>query len=269
MNSHPFDDAIALVPGAPDRFTGHTSAAYANFVGPFGGISTAQILNAVMVHPKRLGDPVSLSVNFCAALADGEFDMLVRPVRTNRSTQHWVVEVCQENATVLTATAVTAVRRETFGASEVHMPGVPKPEDTPVSRRVPPMEWIKRYELRFVTGGMPEALDGVHRDESLTQVWLRDALQRPLDFQSLSAMSDVFFPRLFLRRASFVPVGTVSLTVYFHAQAEQLARTGSGYLLGQSKGQHFQTGFFDHSAQLWNERGDLLVSTHQIVYYRE
>ena len=45
-------------------FVGHTSPAYANMVGPFGGISAAQMMNAVLLHPQRLGDPVSLTINF-------------------------------------------------------------------------------------------------------------------------------------------------------------------------------------------------------------
>jgi acyl-coenzyme A thioesterase PaaI-like protein len=67
-------------------------------VGPFGGITAAQALNAVLQHPQRLGEPVSLTVNFCAALADGPFTVTARPARTNRSTQHWVIEIQQGEA---------------------------------------------------------------------------------------------------------------------------------------------------------------------------
>ena len=74
---------------------------------------------------------------------------------------------------------------------------------------------------------------------------------------------------MFIRRATHVPVGTVSLTVYFHASTEQLAQTGTGYLLGQAQAQAFRNGFFDQSSQLWNEAGVLLVTTHQIVYYKQ
>ena len=90
-----------------------------------------------------------------------------------------------------------------------------------------------------------------------------------MDFASLAALSDAFFPRLFLRRARFVPVGTVSMTIYFHAQTEQLAQVGSGFILGQAQGQHFQNGFFDQTAQLWSQSGEMLVTTHQTVYYKE
>jgi Thioesterase-like superfamily len=57
--------------------------------------------------------------------------------------------------------------------------------------------------------------------------------------------------------------------VYFHADGKQLAQTGSGHLLGQARAQAFRSGFFDQTAQLWNEAGELLVTSHQIVYYKE
>lgn len=95
MSSHAFDDAIALKSQPDGSYLGHTSPAYANMMGPFGGITAAQTLNAVLQHPQRLGEPVSLTVNFCAALDDGAFTVTARPVRTNRSTQHWVIEMLQ------------------------------------------------------------------------------------------------------------------------------------------------------------------------------
>ena len=35
--AHVFDAAIALLPQGSDNYTGHTSPAYGNMVGPFGG----------------------------------------------------------------------------------------------------------------------------------------------------------------------------------------------------------------------------------------
>jgi hypothetical protein len=90
-----------------------------------------------------------------------------------------------------------------------------------------------------------------------------------MDFAALASISDVFFPRVFIRRATHVPVGTISLTVYFHASAAQLQDTGTGFLLGQAQAQAFRNGFFDQRSQLWNEAGVLLVTTHQIVYYKQ
>ena len=83
--SSAFDEAITLQTQPDGSCTGHTSPAYANMVGPFGGVTAAQALNAVLQHPQRLGEPVSLTVNFCAALADGPFAVTARPARSKVS----------------------------------------------------------------------------------------------------------------------------------------------------------------------------------------
>ena len=264
---HPFDDAIALRPAA-DGFAGRTSAAYANFIGPYGGITAAQCLHAVLQHPERVGEPVSFTVNFAAAVADGEFLLRPRPARTNRSTQHWIVEMVQGGEVVATATALTAVRRPTWGGHEAHMPEAKRAPDVPrVTRRG--VAWLERYEMRFLLGMLPRDWDGSGTQESLSRLWVRDDPPRPLDFPSLAALCDVFFPRIWLRRALQTPLGTVSMTVYFHATAAELQVAGTGFLLAQARGQGFGGGYFDHAGQLWSESGTLLATTHQVMYYKE
>ena len=272
---HPFDEAVKLlaVDGQPGVFAGAASPAYWNMVGPFGGTTAATAMQAVMQHPDLLGEPVSLTVNYAGALGKGDFRITARPARTNRSTQHWTVELTQADETgaplvVMTATALTAVRRETWSVNDTPMPAVPAPASVERMRFPGSVEWIERYDLRPVAGAIPEVWDG-RETSSLTQIWLRDDVPRALDFPSLTAMSDAFFPRLWLRRATRVPVGTVSMTVYFHAGRAELARAGQGYLLGQAQAQAFHNGFFDQTAQLWDEQGHLLVVTHQVVYYKE
>ena len=265
---HPFDAAIALQPRGDNAFTGETSPAYANFIGPYGGITAAQAINAVLVHPQRLGEPIALTVNYAAALADGQFDVVARPARTNRSTQHWTVELSQGGETVATATVMTAARRDTWSGHEAGMPDVPRPHDVPRTPRMG-VEWLHRYDMRFLTGSVPRVWEGQGAEESLTRLWVRDEPQRPIDFASLTAMSDIFFPRIWLRRAKQTPIGTVTMTVYYHADTAQLHATGTSYLLVQAKGQGFRNGYFDHSGQLWNEAGDLLATTTQVVYFKE
>ncbi|MDT7834360.1 acyl-CoA thioesterase [Aquabacterium sp. OR-4] len=275
---HPFDAAIALTPAgpqAPNDFLGATQPAWQNMVGPFGGITAAIALNAVLQHPRLLGEPVSLTVNYAGATADGPFTATARPVRTNRSTQHWIVEISQPDAdgqpqVCTTATVFTALRRETFSASDMPMPAVPAPEA--VARQpLPPgmVAWLQRYEMRPVSGGIPMQWEGQTHAHSQSRLWVRDAPPRALDFASLAALSDIFFPRVWLRRARRVPAGTVSMTVYFHADGAMLAGSGSGHLLAQAQAQAFHQGYFDQTGQLWNEAGQLLATTHQVVYFKE
>ncbi len=40
-------------------------------------------------------------------------------------------------------------------------------------------------------------------------------------------------------------------------------------MLGQAQAQGFFGGYFDQTAQLWSEGGELLATTHQVVYFKE
>ncbi|WP_292090597.1 thioesterase family protein, partial [Brevundimonas sp.] len=256
MTMHPFDQALALEHSdlQAGLFTGATSADYWNMVGPFGGTTAALALQAVLRHPDLLGEPIAITVNYAAAIVEGPFEIQATPVKTNRSTQHWTLEIRQPDAEGrpqlnTTATVVTAVRRETWGATDLPMPAVPAPEAVERMTIGPKaVAWVGQYEMRPVSGSIPTQWDG-RGDHSETRMWLRDAQPRALDFASLTAMSDVFYPRVWLRRATVVPAGTVSITTYFHCTAAQLAEVGTGHLLGRATGQQFAQGFFDQSAQ--------------------
>ena len=274
-DNHPLDRAVALVAtDVPGQYQGQASQDYWNMVGPYGGVTAAALVQAMQQHTQCLGDPVSLTVNYAAAVGAGAFVIDANPVRTNRSTQHWMLTVKQADEqgqlqVVTTATAVTALRRQTWSTSDAPMPRVPPSAE---AMRVPPLvdavEWLNRYEMRFVDGILPMTEDGAEHD-SRSLLWVRDNPPRPLDFVALAAVSDVFFPRIWLRRAKHAPAGTVSITVYFHAGREELAAAGDGLLLAQARGQEFRNGFFDQSAQLWSESGVMLATSHQIVYYKE
>jgi acyl-CoA thioesterase len=272
MSEHFFDQAVALQPDGDNAFRGAAHPAWANMVGPFGGVTAASALAGVLAHPQLLGAPIALTVNYAAALGPGDYRLSAVPVRTNRSTQHWTLAMTQPDPdgaeqTVLTGTAVTAARRETWSVSDQALPQAPAAKD--VERlAMRGVEWLQRYDMRPVHGTVPSTWDG-SGEHSLSQLWVRDEPARPLDFPSLAALADVFYPRVWLRRATRVPAGTVSITTYFHADAAMLERTGTGFLFGQAQAQAFRNGFFDQTAQLWNEGGELLATSHQIVYYKE
>src|ERR1700674_1785288 len=80
------------------RWQGQASGDYWAFVGPFGGATAATIMRTLIDHPQRAGDPLALTVNFCAPIAQGAFDLDVRLIKANRSTQHWCVELSQGGA---------------------------------------------------------------------------------------------------------------------------------------------------------------------------
>ncbi len=264
--SHPLDRALEFEVVDDNVVRGQTQPEWANMVGPFGGVTAAAILHAIDVHPNRFGEPVALTVNFAAPIADGAFDISRRAARTNRTNQHWIVELSQDGEVKTTATAVFGNRRDTWSDTEAAIPVVPAPNEIPRTNHTNLPTWVEMYDMRFAEGSFSggEIQTG---PASVSTLWVRDVAQRGIDFAALTALSDIFFPRIFLRRG-MVPSGTVSMTTYFHADGRYLAALGNDYVLGTAHANRFDRGFFDQSAQLWSRDGALLATAYQIVYFK-
>lgn len=272
MNHHPFDQAITLqhlgAEHAIARWQGATHDAYWNMVGPFGGITAATILQAVLGDPRRNGDPVSLTLTYAAPIVQGGFELHSHLVAATRSTQHWSIQLLQNGVVAINAIAMFAVRRDTWSATEATMPVVASAAATPALRSTRfRVAWVDCYTWRFLRGGFDDIAQGP-REDSTTQLWIQDAPERPMDFASLTAICDVFFPRLYLRRGETVPAGTVSMNIYFHAGLEALEHVGPQPVLANARGRHFERGFFEQAADIWSPEGRMLASTQQLVWYK-
>ncbi len=265
---HLFDDATRITAG-DSRWQGRTSPDYWAFVGPFGGITAATILRALVEHPRRAGDPLSLTVNYCAPIAEGEFDLDVRLVKANRSTQHWCVELSQGGAEPATlATAVFAERRASWSQQQAKMPEAKPFEEIRPYPKVA-AEWVNQYDFRFVEGSVDlRGSAAAQPTSAFSKLWIGDRVPRKIDALSLMAMSDAFFARIFHARGELVPIGTVSLTTYFHADADDLAGEDITRVLGVADAKIFHKSFGDQSGELWSPSGRLLATTTQITYFK-
>lgn len=262
---HPFDKAVALEPMTSGRWRAHTSDDYWNMVGPFGGIVAALMLRAAMGHPEREGEPVALTVNFCAPVARGEMILDARPARTNRSTQHFTVEIRQGDEVVAIATALFGSRPDTFAHHPLESPQVPAFE---ALGRYPPIGpgWTQRYDMRFAEGPLQF---GEEPGPARSVLWVAEDPPRQLDFAGLAAVCDIFFGRIIHVRRQRLPFGTVSMTAYFHATSADLERQTSAPILGLSDARIFDRGFHDQTTELWGSDGRLLATAHQLVYFRD
>lgn len=268
MPIHPFDAGIRLDTVDDDIRRGRTHPAWASMVGPFGGITAAALLHAVETHPNRIGEPLALTVNFAAPIVDGNFDISVRAARTNRTNQHWLLELSQHEGVKTTGTALFGIRRDTWADTEARPPCAAPPE--PITRDSAQGDfvgWGRLYDLRFVEGPFPRK-GAPPSPSATTTVWVRDAAGRLIDYPALAALCDVFCPRVFLRSGRPTPSGTVSLSIHFHAEREQLDALDGDYVLGTAHANRFGRGYFDQGAQLWSRHGVLLATSHQVVYFK-
>ncbi len=268
MSDHLFDQAISLS-GTPQSRTNTISPAYQNMVGPFGGVTAATLLNAVMTHPDVIGSPVSMTVNYLGPIATDEITIKPKLVRTNRSNQHWMLEVLCDDEMVLTSLVIFGSRVESWTDTDLMFPQVVSHEQlaSMPTDNLPP--WPQQYDMRFVKGNPfappAEALD---EPSSESLQWTADRPPRKLDFASLTALSDAMFPRLFVHQRAVVPVGTVTLTIYFHIAAAELEELSSPWVLTHVRAGKFSNSYFDHTGELWSEDGCLLVTTNQMAYYK-
>jgi acyl-CoA thioesterase len=251
------------------RWSGHTSRDYWAFVGPFGGVTAATMLRALIDHPERIGDPLSLTVNFCAPIAEGAFDLDVRLIKANRSTQHWSFELSQDGGEVATfATAVFAARRPSWSHQAAAPPPAP-PFDEIRSHPKLAASWVGEYDMRFIEGA-PQLGGAPHAEPAspYTRLWIGDRTPRRIDALSLMAMSDAFFGRIFHVRNELVPFGTVSLTTYFHADSADLVAADTTHVLAVADAKIFHKSFGDQNGELWSPDGRLLATTTQIAYFK-
>ena len=265
---HPFDVATDLESAGDDRWIARTGDPYWNMVGPFGGLVAALLFKSAYSHPAREGEPVALTVNFCAAVAKGEMEIVAKPARTNRSTQHWTMSMFQHGECVATGTAMFGKRPDTFAHRPAQAPAATPFAELP-RMPWPGSGWIERYDMRFAEGPPFWTEKGEEPAPSRSTLWIANDPPRPMDFVGLAALTDIFFGRIIHVRQQMVPFGTVSLTSYFHATEADLAELGFQPVLGTAQARIFDRGFHDQSAELWSKNGRLLSTSHQLVYYRD
>lgn len=266
---HPFDRATQVTQ-TDGRWQGAASADYFAFVGPFGGVTAATLLRAIMVQPECAGDPLSITVNLCAPVASGPFDLDVRLIKATRSTQHWMVELSQGDGGVAAfATAVFAQRHPSWSHQAAKAPSAPPFDQVAALPNTGIAPWVGQYQFRFVEGqptyaGEPHAVPM----SAFSKMWLSDATPRQIDFLSLLSLSDTFFARIFHARGTIVPIGTVSITTTFHADAVDLTAEDTTMVLGVADANIFHKSFSDQTGELWSPGGRLLATTSQVVYFK-
>ena len=267
---HTLDEATRLVPLGEGWHAGAAHPAYANLTGPFGGVTAAALLNAILVDPRRAGDPIALTVNFCAPIADGEFEIETRLERGGRTTQHWSMALKQKGAVATTASAVCGARKPVWSHYPVKAPPAPSRDGLAEMQKDGRPEWTRRYSFRFVEGGLDGFPRGDGRIESARSLaYIQDEPPRPLDFVALAALSDAFFVRIMHARGTIQPMATVSLTTYFHTGADEIAALGATPLIGEADAAIFHNGFADQTCALWTPDGRLVANGVQITWYKE
>jgi acyl-CoA thioesterase len=272
MGEHAFDRALRFERLDAARVRGATVPEYGNFTGQFGGITAATLLKAVTDRPEAAGAPVSLTVNYTAAVKPGPFEVETRAIRLGRTLQHWSAEMRQGETIAGFAVVTLGARKEGFRFAPLLAPAAPPPETLAPLDGTGWTGWATQYEFRFAEGAIdrtrgPEPFAEPQSPRSLLCIRHRDP--RPLDFAGLACLSDAFFVRMIQVRNTFPAMATVSLTTQFHCDKAMLAAHGDDWVLCDVDTRVFRDNFHDQTATLWSKNGALLASSHQMVWFAE
>ena len=256
------DEALRLQPAADGCWSGRADPDYESANGMFGGWTTALMLLAIAADDDLDAMPTSITTAFVATVEPGT-EVLVRTRRLggSRSVHHWAADLTNGDRLAAAATAVLTTRRDGPGHTEPTMPEVPAPET--LDRFRPPNPEGERADIRSVHGHPPFGAD-----DTRSAAWVRDTTGRPVDAAQLAFLADQCAPRTFYWAGEPHLSATLTMSVFFHATADDLAAVGDDYVLHEAIGNRAAASTSGQHVRLWSRSGALLATSEQICWYR-
>lgn len=262
-----FDEAMALRALDGGRWRAHADRRHESITGMFGGWTAAVSLQAVLrtaVSAGSTATPAALTVHYVDKITPGE-DVVLAVARLGggRSLAHWRAELLQADGDRVLAHAMVTLanRRESDAHLEPVMPAAPDPTSLDVFHA--PGAQGQQTMIRPIWGHPP-----FQQASTSSGAWIQLVEPRPLDHPLLAYLADQYAPRSFYWGDGPRPSATVTLSVYFHATAADLAAAGADYLLNEAVGTRGAQSTSGSQLRMWSRAGALLATSEQLCWYR-
>jgi acyl-CoA thioesterase len=258
---------MALTPVAPGRWSTSAGPEWNNPGGGlWGGYAIGLCVRVLEAEPDAVGEALSLTFTYAAGLAAGALDVRTRRLRQGGSVGVWEVELLAAGSDQVGVHAIvtTARRPVTPAFAFAKMPDAPAPESLP-SQPAPPGVTLYRataLEWRTVEGFPPQP-----GPSSRSLAWVRSP-HAPLDKALIGMITDNSPSRSAYALGSAVMSTTLTLTVYLHATAAEIAEVGNDFILVEYEGRVGGGGASDERSSYWTRDGKLLATGEQLAWYR-
>ncbi|MBL6853266.1 MAG: thioesterase family protein, partial [Alphaproteobacteria bacterium] len=237
MNSPTTDAAMPLTPAGPHRWTTVAGPEWSNPGGGlWGGYAIGLSIRVLDAEPTAIGEALSLTLTYAAALPSGPIDIRARCLRQGRSIGVWEVELLPGGSDQVGVHAiVTMAQRPTTPPFEfAKIPDAPAPETLP---RLEFAETSHHYgasafERRMIGGDFMPEPGGT---DARSLAWVRPR-RGPMDKAMLGMVTDFSPPRSMYALGRTINTTTLTLTVYLHATEEELAAIGDDFILIECDG---------------------------------
>ena len=235
--------------------------------GLWGGYAIGVAVRVLEAEPAAVGEALSLTLTYCAGLPAGDLDIRTRRLRQGGSIGVWEVELLTAGSDEVGVHAIVtlAKRPQSPPFAFATMPEAPDPQSLPS----PVYDGARQHfgasalERRTLDTFPPKATG-----DSRTLAWVRSR-RGPLDKALLGMITDNSAPRVFYALGPTVMTTTLSLTVYLHGTAEEIAAVGDDFIRVECEGRVGGGGASDERSSYWRRDGKLLATSEQLAWYRE
>jgi acyl-coenzyme A thioesterase PaaI-like protein len=261
--------AIPLTPVAPGRWTTVAGEEWANPGGGlWGGYAIGLAVRVLEAEPEAVGEALSLTLTYIAAVPAGPLDIRTRRIRQGGSVGVWEVELLAAGSDQVGVHAIVTLARRpaTPPFAFATMPDAPDPLSLPAP--APPSEAMRHYGASSFERRSLEGFPPTPGGDSRSLHWVRSR-RGPLDKALLGMITDNAAPRAMYALGPTIRTTTLSLTAYLHATAEELAGIGDDYVLVECEGRVGGGGASDERSSYWSRSGKLLATSEQLAWYRE
>ncbi len=259
--------SITLTPVAPGRWTTVAGAEWSNPGGGlWGGYAIGLCVRVLEAEPDALGEALSLTLTYAAALPAGPLDIRTRRIRQGGSVGVWEVELLAAGSDQVGVHGIVTMARRpvTPDFAFASMPSAPDPESlpSPEINNAAMHYGASSFERRTLEGFPPTV-----SANSRSLAWVRSR-RGPLDKALLGMITDNSAPRAMYALGPTIMTTTLSLTVYLHATVEEIAAVGDDFILVECEGRVGGHGASDERSSYWRRDGKLLATGEQLAWYR-
>ena len=258
---------MIFTPVAPGRWTTFAGPEWNNPGGGlWGGYAIGVCIRVLEAEPEALGEALSLTLTYASGLTSGGLDIRTRRLRQGGSIGFWEVELLPaESDQVGVHAIVTMARRPVVPAfAFAKMPEVPAPESLP-SPAMP--TGVTHYAATALEWRTVEGFPPKPGANSRSLAWVRSP-RAPLDKALLGMITDNSPPRAVYALGATVMTTSLTLTVYLHATAAEVAEVRNDFVLVDYEGRVGGGGASDERSSYWTRDGKLLATSEQLAWYR-
>ena len=259
--------SMPLTAVSPGRWTTTAGPEWRNPGGGlWGGYAIGLCIRVLEAEPEAVGEALSLTLTYIDRLPAGELDIRTRRLRQGGSIGTWEVELSAAGSDQVGVHAIVTMARRpaTPEFAFAAMPSAPVPEGLPSPPTFGEGEHYgaTAFERRSLEGFPPKATG-----DSRTLAWVR-CKREPMDKAMLGMITDNSAPRVMYALGPTVMTTTLSLTVYLHATADEVAAVGDDFILVECEGRVGGGGASDERSSYWRRDGKLLATSEQLAWYR-